>query len=251
MHTMKNLYLGLKFAFSYFSILPVKFKNSDDLSSKDVLGSMLLFFPLVGLVLGILTVGLFQLLEPLSWYAAILSAVSYMILYGFLHTEAVIDVADAIYASHSGKNAYAVIKDPTVGAMGVLWAGSFILLKISGIVFLLMHHLFAPFISVLIISRLALLMLFYTQTFKSSFATQLKSSLTFKYLLSAFLLFGIIGFFLTSLQFILLLLAGVIFALRITLFIRSKIGFINGDVLGTTLESVEILLFIMVALFWL
>ncbi len=248
---MRNLYLGLKFAFSYFSILPVKFKNSDDLSSKDVLGSMLLFFPFIGVILGILVVGLFHILEPLSWYGAVISAVTYMMLYGFLHSEAVMDVADAIYASHSGKDAYEVIKDPTVGAMGVLWAGSFLLLKTAGIVFLLMHHLFVEFISVLIISRLTLLMLFYTQSFKSSFATQLKSSLTPKYLWSAFLLFGIIGFSLTSIHFLFLLAVGLVLGLFITLFIKSKIGFINGDVLGTTLESVEILLFVMVALFWL
>ncbi len=248
---MKNLYLGLKFAFSYFSILPVKFKNSDDLSSKDVLGSMLLFFPFVGVVLGVLVVGIFHILEPLSWYGAVISAVIYMMIYGFLHTEAVIDVADAIYASHSGKDAYEVIKDPTVGAMGVLWAGSFLLLKTAGIVFLLMHHLFVEFISVLIISRLTLLMLFHTQSFKSEFATQLKSSLTPKYLWSAFFLFGIIGFILTSIHFLALLAAGLVLGLFITLFIKSKIGFINGDVLGTTLESIEILLFTMVALRWL
>lgn len=245
---MRDLYLGLKFAFSYFSILPIKFTVNDDLSSKKVLASMLLFFPFVGLFLGAITIGSFLLLESLSWYGAILSALLYMILYGFLHTEAVMDVADAIYASHSGKDAYEVIKDPTVGAMGMLWSIGFILLKISGIVFLLMHHLFTPFIAVLIVSRLALLMLFYTQTFKSSFATQLKSSLSTKYLLTAFSLFGIIGFLLTSIYFITILVAGLILALIITLFIKSKIGFINGDVLGTTLESVEILLFILVAL---
>ena len=247
---MQNLYLGLKFSFSYFSILPVKFKNSDDLSSKDILGSMLLFFPLVGIVLGLLTVGLFYILEALSWYGAIISAVTYMILYGFLHTEAVIDVADAIYASHSGKDPYTVIKDPTVGAMGVLWAGVFLLLKIAGIIFLLMHHLFVEFISVLMVSRLTLLMLFYTQSFKSSFATQLKNSLSAKYLWSAFFLFGIIGLLLISIKFLALLSIGLILALLITLFIKSKVGFINGDVLGTTLESVEILLFILVALLW-
>jgi len=247
---MHNLYLGLKFSFSYFSILPVKFKNSDNLSAKDILGSMLLFFPLVGIVLGLLTVGLFYMLETLSWYGAIISAVTYMILYGFLHTEAVMDVADAIYASHSGKDPYAVIKEPTVGAMGVLWAGVFLLLKIAGIIFLLMHHLFVEFISVLMVSRLTLLMLFYTQSFKSSFATQLKNSLTAKYLWSAFFLFGIIGLLLISIKFLALLSIGLILALLITLFIKSKVGFINGDVLGTTLESVEILLFILVALLW-
>ncbi len=63
---MKAWYLGLKFAFSYFSILPISFKNDVDLSTKEVLGSMLFFFPFVGLVLGLLTVGVYSLLEPLA-----------------------------------------------------------------------------------------------------------------------------------------------------------------------------------------
>lgn len=248
---MKSLYLGLKFAFSYFSIIPVKFNEHDDLSSKDVLGSMLLFLPLVGFVLGTLTVGLFHLLEPLSWYGALFSAVVYMMLYGFLHTEAVMDVADAIYASHSGKDAYDIIKEPTVGAMGILWTVGSVLLKISGITFLLMHHLFAPFIAILIVSRLGLLILFYTQTFRSTFATQLKASLTRNYLLSALILFSIIGLLLAGVYFFTILLAGLLSTYLIATFIKSKIGFMNGDVLGTTLENVEILLFMMVALLWL
>jgi len=247
---MKAWYLGLKFAFSYFSILPISFKNDVDLSTKEVLGSMLFFFPFVGLVLGLLTVGVYSLLEPLAWYGAVISALVYMMLYGFLHTEAVIDVADAIYASHSGKDAYAVIKDPTVGAMGVLWAGSFVLLKVAGILFLLTHQLFTPFIATLIVSRLALLVLFYTQTFKSSFATELKDALTPKTFWSALVLFGTVGVLLTSFKFIILLIFGFLLALMITKFIKTKLGFVNGDVLGCTLESVEIVLFMMVALLW-
>ncbi|RUM73426.1 MAG: hypothetical protein DSZ11_05850, partial [Sulfurovum sp.] len=98
----KNLYLGIKFSFSYFSILPLKFKSTDNLSSPAILNVMLLSLPLVGLVLGYLTVSLVLLLSKLGWYGAIFSAIFYMISYGFLHTEAVIDVFDAMYASHGG-----------------------------------------------------------------------------------------------------------------------------------------------------
>ncbi|MCH9740691.1 MAG: adenosylcobinamide-GDP ribazoletransferase [Epsilonproteobacteria bacterium] len=245
---MKNLYLGLKFAFSYFSILPITFKDSDDLSKKEVLASMLLFLPFVGLILGLGTVVLFALLTHLEWYGAIISAVVYMMLYGFIHTEAVMDVADAIYASHSGKDAYEIIKEPTVGAMGVLYAIGFVLLKVSSIVYLLMHGLLVEFIAVLIISRLSLLLLFKVHTFKSSFATQLKESLSNKYLISSITLFTIIGSLLTP-YFIVLLIQGLFFSILISMIIKSKIGFVNGDVLGATLEGVEVLLFFCVAVF--
>jgi adenosylcobinamide-GDP ribazoletransferase len=244
---IKDLYLGFKFSFSYFSILPISFKNSDDLSQEKVLAFMLFFLPLVGLILGLITLILFSFLSDLTWFGALISAISYMMLYGFLHTEAVIDVADAIYASHSGKDAYKIIKEPTVGAMGVLFSTAIIFLKIAGIIFLFMHDLLMEFIAILIISRLSLLFLFEVHDFHSAFATQLKNSFSKTYLLSSFFLFSCVGTLLIS-NFITLLLIGLLLALFISFVIKSKIGFVNGDVLGATLEGVEVLLFIIVAL---
>ncbi len=242
-----NSYLGLKFAFSYFSILPISFKKSDDLSKKEVLAAMLFFLPLVGFILGLGTIVFFSFLAHLEWYGAIISALIYMMMYGFIHTEAVIDVADAIYASHSGKDAYAVIKEPTVGAMGVLYAMGFVLLKLSGIVYLFTHDALMEFVAILIISRLSLLLLFKVHTFNSSFATQLKDALSLKYFISSYLIFMLIGSLLIS-NFIILLILGLLLSLGISFYIKSKIDFVNGDVLGTTLESVEILLFLAIAL---
>jgi len=244
---MKEFYLGFKFAFSYFSVLPIKFKKSDNLATKRVLASMLFFLPFVGLILGLTTVILFESISHLGGYASIISSVLYMMLYGFIHTEAVIDVVDALYASHSGKDAYAIIKEPTVGAMGVLYAIGFMLLKVAGSVYLFNHLKLMEFVAVLVVSRLSLLMLFKIHTFKSSFATHLKESLSFKYLLSSFTLFIIIGSLLTT-QFILLLFMALLLSYLISLWIQAQINFINGDVLGTVLESVEILLFFIVAL---
>ena len=245
---MKNLYLGIKFSFSYFSILPMSFKESDDLSKKEILNVMLLFLPVVGLVLGIGTVFLFSILSHLGWYGAIVSAIFYMLLYGFLHTEAVIDVFDAIYASHSGKDPYTIIKEPTVGAVGVLYGVSFLLLKVAGIVLLFTHNILAEFIAIVIISRLSVLTLLILHEFKSSFLTQLKEALDHWSLMIIFVLFMIMGSFLTP-YFIILLFIGIIFGFFISIFFTKKLKFINGDVLGVTLESVEILLLLVVALF--
>ena len=244
---LKNIYLGAKFSFSYFSILPIFFKESDDLSQKEVLASMLFFLPLVGLVLATGAVVLFLFLSSISWFEALISATFYMMLYGFLHTEAIMDVADAIYAKHSGKDAYKIIKEPTVGAMGVLYGTSLMAIKIAGISYLLMQNQLMEFIAIVIISRLSLLLLFRVHKFRSSFVTTLKESLTPPYLIGSFTLFSTIGYLLVS-NFMLLLLMGLLFALLISFVIKSKIGFVNGDVLGATLEGVEILLLIGVSL---
>ena len=245
---MKNFYLGLKFSFSYFSILPISFQEEVNLTDKNILASMLFFLPLVGLILGLITLILFSSIAHLGWYGSLISAVIYMMLYGFIHTEAIIDVADAIYASHSGKNAYDIIKEPTVGAMGVLYAIGFVLLKVAGVIYLLTHNFLMEFLAILIISRLSLLFLFKIHTFKSSFATLLKESLSIQYFIASFTLFTILGSLILN-KFIFLLLTGLLLAYLISTFIKSKIKFVNGDVLGATLESVEILLFFGVALF--
>jgi adenosylcobinamide-GDP ribazoletransferase len=160
-------------------------------------------------------------------------------------------VADALYAAHSGKDAYEIIKEPTVGAMGVLWAGCMVLLKVAGIVYLLLHGAYALFLSILLISRLGLLLLFFTQKFRSSFITKMQEGFTRRYFTGSLLLFTLIGLLLSSWHFLVLLGVGLLFSYILTNQLRRKLGFINGDVLGTTLESTEILLFILGAALWL
>jgi adenosylcobinamide-GDP ribazoletransferase len=245
---MRNLYLGVKFAFSYFTIIPTTFKSTDDLSKKEILNYMILTLPLIGLVLGFITINIFTVLSNLEWYGAIISAVIYMMLYGFIHTEAIIDVYDAMYASHSGKDAFDIIKEPTVGALGVLYAVGFVLMKVAGIVVLFTNNLLTEFVSVLIISRLSIITQLILHDFRSSFVTKLKESLDYWYLMPLFLFFTIVGSYLTP-YFILFLLVGLILGFVISLFFAFKLKFVNGDVIGATLEGVEILLFLVVSWF--
>jgi len=248
---MHDFYLGLKFMFSYFTILPVRFSEDDDLSTPKVLASMLFWLPLGGLVLGGLSVGIFTLLSSFEWLAALVAGVAYMMLYGFLHTEAIMDVADALYAKHSGKDAYEVIKEPTVGAMGVLWAVGIMLMKVGGIVTLLLHGGWAYFLSILLISRLGLLLLFFTQTFRSSFIGKMQEGFTQTHFLSSLLLFTCIGIIFTGWHFLVLLGIALLFSYFLANYLGRKLGFLNGDVLGTTLESTETLLFLLGAALWL
>lgn len=247
---MNKIYLGIKFALSYFTILPIRFDAEDDLSHPRVLKSMMLSLPFVGVLLAALTIVAFSALEPLGWLGAIIAAVIYMVLYGFIHTEAVIDVADALYAGHSGKDPYAIIKDPTVGAMGVLYGVSFTLLKIAALSSLLMHHLFLPFIAIAVISRLGLLILIRTYDFRSSFVSQLHANLRIFPLVLVIGLFGALGFYLLSWNILLLFVVGVLTAYLLSSLAKKSLGFINGDVLGMALEGTELILIITALLTW-
>lgn len=248
---MNNVYLGIKFALSYFTVLPIRFREGDDLSHPRVLASMLTALPLVGVLLAGVSVGIFEALAPLGWLAAIAASVLYMALYGFIHTEAVIDVADAVYAAHSGKDPYAVIKEPTVGAMGVLYGTSFLLLKVAALSTLLMHHLFLPFIVIAAISRISLLVLIRVYPFRSSFVTRLKASLSTLPLILVIGFYGVLGVFALAWPFAPLLLLGIAIALSAAALTRQSLGFLNGDALGMALEVVELILILSVLAAWL
>lgn len=247
---MRAIYLGIKFALSYFTVLPIPFKTEDDLSSGKVLSAMLYTLPFVGLILSGAAIGVFVASESLGWLGAVIASVAYMALYGFIHTEAVIDVADAVYAAHSGKDPYAIIKEPSVGAMGVLYGTSFVILKIAALSTLLMHHLFLPFVAVAVISRVGLLILIRIHTFRSSFVSKLHASIRLYPLLLLIVLFAAMGFYLLSWRMIPLFIAGVVSALLLTALAKRSLGFINGDVLGMALEGVELILILGLLLGW-
>lgn len=236
-------FLGLKFAFSYFTVLPVSFKEKDDLSKKAVLASMLFFLPFVGLVLGMITImiGSFE-----GWLPALIASVLYMILYGFIHTEAVCDVADALYAKHAGKDPYIVIKEPTIGAMGLFYGIAFFLLKVATIVALFLDEKFIEFLAIVLISRLCLLILITLLSFQSTFINRLKKTFKKSHLAASLIVYSFIGLGLMGSTFLLYLAFGTMLAYMIARFVGRQLGFINGDVLGVTLESVEIILFILI-----
>lgn len=244
---LKDLYLGLKFSFSYFSILPISFKNDEDLSKNSILKYMMIFFPFVGLVLSSFIVFIHGFFES-SIYLSLMMAIFYMISYGFIHTEAIADVVDAIYAKHSNKDPYKVIKEPTIGAMGLLYTVSFLILKIASLSYILYEQLYVEFIIIAIISRVMVVLSIKLNDFKSSFVTMLKSSLNNTNIFLVFVSYSLICLFLNSVEFILLFLLALLITMYITKRLKSTLGFLNGDVLGFNLEINELLLMIITVL---
>ena len=236
---------------AYFTLLPVRFKTSDVLSHPKVMGAMLFWLPLAGLVSAGGSVLVYLLLGKLGWLAAVIAALVYPMLYGFLHTEAVADVADALYAAHSGKDAYSVIKDPTIGAMGVLWTVAAVLLKTVLIVYLLMHGMWALFVAAAVSSRMGLEMLFFTQTFRSSFIQTLQQGFDGRLFWSSMALFLLVGLAVAGEKFFLIAALAMGISYLVSTRIGKALGFLNGDVLGTTLEVTEIVLMLAGALLWL
>ncbi len=239
---MKQILNAFFFALSYFSIIPVFVKNME--INNDTYKYTLVILPLIGAILASLVIGLnlalIEFFNPL--YASFVCAVVYLALYGFIHTEAIIDVVDAWFAAYSGKDAYKIMKESTIGAIGALYGFSFVLLKVGIITYVLYEKQYILFLIVCVFSRLNLIYLLgYFKFSKDSFlslAFQHGGVLQLKIFALIYLVLAFI-FGTNVLLLFILSLASFYFILKI---LSNKFGFVNGDCLGFTLEHTELIL---------
>lgn len=134
---MREIFNSFAFTLSYFTVFPVFVKQMT--IDKNTFKYSLFFLPLIGLLLSCATILIFIFLSSFfhPLYASVVSAVLSLTLYGYLHTEAITDVVDAWFASYSGKDAYKIMKESTIGAIGAIATFCFVLLKVSIIAYLL------------------------------------------------------------------------------------------------------------------
>jgi adenosylcobinamide-GDP ribazoletransferase len=115
-------------AMQFLTIIPLPF---DARCQKEDLGRASACFPLVGLTLGGLLVGLNWLIEP--WLNRSLTAAllitALAVISGALHLDGLADVCDGLAARGSRERFLAVMKDSSVGAVGAVGLALGLLLK--------------------------------------------------------------------------------------------------------------------------
>ena len=185
---------------------------------------MLFSLPIVGILLSSLTILLFLILPFPLLYKAILCSILYLFSYGFLHLEAVCDTIDGYFASLSKKDVYEVMHEPQVGSIGAIGGVCFVLLKILAISYLLYYECFITIILAIVLSRMSLFFaLNLTYHKKSHFVKSLQES------------------FKTPMIMKLVFLPCNLLTKFILNTLKTKLGFINGDTLGFSIELQEIL----------
>ena len=128
---MKFFY-PLLLAIQFLTQIPVKLKQSYD--EREV-GASLLYYPLVGLLLGVLLTGLHRLLDgaPVLLQAALLLA-AWVLITGALHLDGLADSVDAWLGGIGNRErTLAIMKDPCAGPAAVVAVVLVLLLKFSAL----------------------------------------------------------------------------------------------------------------------
>ncbi len=125
---MKNIFKGIITAFSMYSTIPMPQLKWDKNSMKYAM----CFFPLVGAIIG----GLIYLLSFICSYfelnAILFSAGMVLIpllISGAIHLDGFIDTSDALYSRRELEKKLEILKDPHVGAFGVIMCVTYLILQ--------------------------------------------------------------------------------------------------------------------------
>lgn len=148
-------------ALQFLTTFPVQLKQ---MPSKQQNAQSLLFYPVIGLIIGLILFALAHLLQAIP--VILLSSlilVLWIWLTGGLHLDGLADTADAWVGGFGDpERTLSIMKDPSCGPIGVLSLIILCLLKWSALYILLQQHLYSALILFPLLGRLAPLFLFLT-----------------------------------------------------------------------------------------
>jgi len=116
---MKRFFRGFFMSFGMFCAIPMPHKKWDESCTNLVIP----FFPIVGLLLGLLWYGVSLLLHLAGLSTVMLSALLMLFPYaitGFLHVDGFMDTSDAILSRRPLEEKLKILKDPHTGAFAVV-----------------------------------------------------------------------------------------------------------------------------------
>jgi len=232
---IKKIFDGFGLAVSMLSVVPF-FKVHH--FYKGINGYSVMFYPLVGALLGGLLYGFYMLCTLVfpQTHSVVLVFGAWVVLTGALHLDGLSDTIDGLFVAK--EKALDVMKDSHVGGMGMIFSGVFLLLKLSSLLALSDMFYIIP---VMMLSRFGAVIALYHFPYvhKNGMGALAKEELTPLHYALAFgsvLLLSIV----LHVSTLFLLTYGVIYLLA-QAFIR-RYGGLSGDMYGFMIEVSELLL---------
>lgn len=229
---------GFIVAVQFLSRIPLNIKV--DFNDKNIRNSML-YYPLIGILIGILSYIPYYLLSPYSLgIASFFVVFSIVIWTGGLHLDGLSDTVDGFFSNRERERVLEIMKDSRIGAFGVLSLIFIILLKYV----LLLNfnsNLFYPLILSMANGRfVALIQIVFKKIARpNGMGDMLKKTKPIKNVFISAILYVAYIIYVDPL-YLLPLGGAIILAELISIYTYKKIGGFTGDVYGTTIELGEV-----------
>jgi len=232
-------------AFQFLTILPFKVKRLTD----GALAWAVVFFPIVGLVLGSILAGANYFLASYGFNeiaSNIILVILLVILTGGLHLDGLSDTFDALFSGKSKEEMLAIMHDSHVGVMGVLAIISALLLKIALLSVIGPELKVKALILMCVLSRWSMPLSIYSFPYarQNGKAKTFIDGMNIRIFLIATLIALVITYFLGGLIGISILGVTAACAYLTGIYIKSKIGGITGDTIGAVSELSEVIILV-------
>ena len=129
---MKKYFKGFLMAISMFTVIPLPRYEWDDEGGKNIMK----FYPVIGLIVGLIWYGVFRLLNLLGASIMVTTAITLItpfILTGMLHLDGYMDVCDALLSRRDKEEKLRILKDPHTGAFAVISVVMLFVVNFSGV----------------------------------------------------------------------------------------------------------------------
>lgn len=242
--------LPLWIALQFLSSLPIRLPG---MPAPEQLGRSLLFYPLVGLLFGVILWALNIALAgaPLLLHAALLLTV-WVLLSGALHLDGLADSADAWLGGFGDRErTLTIMKDPRSGPIAVVTLVLVLLLKFAALLALIEQQQGIALIIVPLIGRAALLGLFLSTNYvrAGGLGQALADHLPRKTGWQVLAVSAAACVVITGLHAVVALLVAVVVFIWLRHLMVRRLGGTTGDTAGALLELLEMSVLVGLALF--
>ena len=212
-------------------------------------GQSLVYFPLVGLILGAILLGLHYsliLILPSSVVNALLIT-ALVILTGAHHLDGFIDTCDGIIAGKSKKERLAIMSDSKVGTFGIVGAILLLLLKYAS---LSSARILPALLLMPTLSRWAMVAIIFTFPYakRSGMGLDFKRGANWQRLTIATIIALIVTVVILKLWGLVLMAALWLVSFGIAGYFRSRLGGLTGDNYGAINELAEVMILLLLVL---
>ncbi|WP_426417879.1 adenosylcobinamide-GDP ribazoletransferase [Aestuariirhabdus sp. LZHN29] len=238
---------SLKLALQFLTRIPI---NGIDRVSERAVGRALLWYPVVGLLYGVVLVSIAVLLDHLlpmsvsvteSFVVSALVLLIWAMLSGALHLDGLGDSADAWLGGGDRERTIAIMKDTHAGTGALVAVALVLLLKLTALQHLLLNQQYVALLIAPLWARTSMLLLFATTPYVrptglgGCFSSHCRGGELWG--ISLIVLVGCLGLFGLQAGLLLIAVTVVFWACRRLMLIR--IGGTTGDTAGALIEVIE------------
>lgn len=233
---MKHFLIALQF----LTVLPVRIKTK--IKEEDY-GKSLLYFPIVGGIIGLALAGGVSLLGGLPPMVRAISILGILVFAtGAIHLDGLADTCDGFYGNRPKEEILAIMRDSRIGVMGIIGITLLLLLKLALFYSLPFDFLWKVFIIMPVWGRFAQVL---ACTLSNYAREEGKAKLFIKYASKKELFIG--ALFTLLLSGLLMRLTGIILFILLALvtfilikYIKHRINGMTGDTIGAVSEIIEL-----------